>query len=282
MLANRWYQSRVSWPEAVETGRAPSSPAAIVRASAKALARGKADVAKQRIRELIPFWNSIAPRENEPGLADQVLHVANAIGDPQLAIALVEPLSIELMTPKMAARWSDLLTRYGLPWCAEVFERWTSHDERHYDHKPRTTWLASLPALSAPLCARGGDAATELVRRIARAQWTWLNARLDEPNMGLTSWSGGRVLKRDVRTAKNCLDDHEVAQPDHVMFLDQAEFRAQRRKDIKMAEWTTALDKFLRDTELPVLSALELVRCRTRTRSIRPKSSTRRSPSDGA
>jgi len=36
-----------------------------------------------------------------------------------------------------------------------------------------------LPALSAPLCTRGGDDAVELVRRIVRAQWTWLNARLD-------------------------------------------------------------------------------------------------------
>jgi hypothetical protein len=107
------------------------------------------------------------------------LHVANAIGDAQLATALVEPLSIEQMTPKMAARWNDLLTRYGLPWCAQVFERWTSRDERHYDYKPRTTWLASLPALSAPLCALGGEDAVEFVRRIARAQWTWLNARLD-------------------------------------------------------------------------------------------------------
>jgi len=37
------------------------------------------------------------------------------------------------------------------------------------------------------------------------------------------------------------------------MFLDQAEFRAQRRRDIRMANWEQALDKFLNDTELPVL-----------------------------
>jgi hypothetical protein len=38
------------------------------------------------------------------------------------------------------------------------------------------------------------------------------------------------------------------------MFLDQAEFRAQRRQDIRMRDWANALDKFLRDTELPVLA----------------------------
>jgi hypothetical protein len=39
------------------------------------------------------------------------------------------------------------------------------------------------------------------------------------------------------------------------MFLDQAEFRAQRRSDIRIADWEVALDKFLRDTELPVLAS---------------------------
>jgi hypothetical protein len=38
------------------------------------------------------------------------------------------------------------------------------------------------------------------------------------------------------------------------MFLDQADFRARRRQDIKMHDWTAFLDKFLRDTELPVLA----------------------------
>jgi hypothetical protein len=176
---DRWYHRAavLVWPRARTFAiRAKASPAWGIREIAKALARGTADVAKQRIRELIPFWHTVAPRENEPGLADQVLRVANAIGDAQLATALVEPLGIEQMTPKMAARWNDLLTRYGLPWCAQVFERWTSRDERHYDNKPRTTWLVSLPALSAPLCALGGEDAIELVRRIARAQWTWLLA----------------------------------------------------------------------------------------------------------
>jgi hypothetical protein len=73
--------------------------------------------------------------------------------------------------------------------------------------------------------------------------------------MGLTAWTGGRVLKRDVPTAKNYLDESEIDTLNRivVMFLDQAEFRAQRRQDIKMRDWTTFLDKFLRDTELPVL-----------------------------
>jgi hypothetical protein len=96
--------------------------------------------------------------------------------------------------------------------------------------------------------AATGLTAAEIVRR---------RANTEKPNMGLTSWTGGRVLKRDVSTAKNYLDVNEIDTLNRivVMFLDQAEFRAQRRRDIKMTDWETALDKFLRDTELPVLKS---------------------------
>ncbi len=95
--------------------------------------------------------------------------------------------------------------------------------------------------------AATGMTAAEIVRRRADAM---------QSNMGLTAWSGGRVLKRDVPTAKNYLDKREIDTLNRivVMFLDQAEFRAQRRQDIKMHDWTAFLDKFLRDTELPVLA----------------------------
>ncbi len=94
--------------------------------------------------------------------------------------------------------------------------------------------------------AATGMTAAEIVRRRADAT---------RPNMGLTAWTGGRVLKRDVATAKNYLDEREIDTLNRivVMFLDQAEFRAKRRQDIKMRDWTAFLDKFLRDTELPVL-----------------------------
>lgn len=95
--------------------------------------------------------------------------------------------------------------------------------------------------------AATGLTAAELVRRRADAE---------KPNMGLTAWSGGRVLKRDVGTAKNYLDVQEIDTLNRivVMFLDRAEFRAQRRRDLRMADWEIDLDKFLADTELPVLA----------------------------
>lgn len=94
--------------------------------------------------------------------------------------------------------------------------------------------------------AATGMTAAEIVRSRADA---------NQVNMGLTAWSGGRVLKRDVPTAKNYLTEKEIDTLNRivVMFLDQAEFRARRRQDIRMQDWTFFLDKFLSDTELPVL-----------------------------
>jgi len=94
--------------------------------------------------------------------------------------------------------------------------------------------------------AATGLSAAEIVKQRANAEL---------PNMGLTNWKGSRVLKTDVGTAKNYLDSHEIDTLNRitVMFLDQAEFRAQRRQTILMADWENFLDKFLADVELPVL-----------------------------
>ena len=94
--------------------------------------------------------------------------------------------------------------------------------------------------------AATGLTAAEIIRQRADAA---------KPNMGVNTWKGSRVLKQDVGTAKNYLDAREIDTLNRitVMFLDQAEFRAMRRQDIRLADWDGFLDKFLRDTELPVL-----------------------------
>lgn len=100
--------------------------------------------------------------------------------------------------------------------------------------------------------AATGLTAAEIIRRRADAE---------APNMGLMTWKGGRVLKRDVATAKNYLSAEEIDTLNRitVMFLDQAEFRAQRRKNIYISDWEAFLDKFLADTELPVLEGAGVV-----------------------
>lgn len=115
-----------------------------------------------------------------------------------------------------------------------------------YEEGTQTTQIFFATMQNKMHYAATGLTAAEIIKRRADAQ---------QANMGLTNWSGSRVLKRDVLIAKNYLNNSEIDTLNRitVMFLDQAEFRAQRRQDIRMVDWTAFLDKFLRDTELPVL-----------------------------
>lgn len=94
--------------------------------------------------------------------------------------------------------------------------------------------------------AATGMTAAEIVYRRADAE---------KADMGLTSYKGGRVRKGDVGVAKNYLHPKEIDTLNRitVMFLDMAEFRAERRANIHMADWDVFLTKFLADNELPVL-----------------------------
>jgi hypothetical protein len=78
------------------------------------------------------------------------------------------------------------------------------------------------------------------------------------PNMGLTSWKGTRVLKGDVKVAKNYLKEDEIKEPNRIvgMFLDYAEDQAQRRKQVFLKDWPERLDAFLSFNDREVLPGL--------------------------
>lgn len=76
------------------------------------------------------------------------------------------------------------------------------------------------------------------------------------PNMGLSTWQGGRVRKQDVIVAKNYLSHAEIETLDRivVMYLDYAEDQAQRRHTLSMGDWAEKLDAFLKFNEREVLT----------------------------
>ncbi|HTI71732.1 MAG TPA: virulence RhuM family protein [Candidatus Limnocylindria bacterium] len=80
----------------------------------------------------------------------------------------------------------------------------------------------------------------------------------NKPNMGLTAWKGAVDRKADVTVAKNYLNDTEISELNRVvvMFLDYAEDRARRRKQIFLNDWRTKLDEFLRFNERGVLPGM--------------------------
>ena len=77
-------------------------------------------------------------------------------------------------------------------------------------------------------------------------------------NMGLNSWTGERVTKKDVSVAKNYLNQDELNSLNRVvtMYLDYAESQAEKRQSMSMTEWAGKLDAFLQFNEHEVLSGM--------------------------
>lgn len=115
-----------------------------------------------------------------------------------------------------------------------------------YDSKSEAAQLFFKKVQNKMLWAVTGQTAPELIA-----------ARADPalPNMGLTTWAGGRVRKQDVTVAKNYLTREEIEALDRivVMYLDYAEDQAQRRRTLTMGDWEDKLDAFLQFNEREVL-----------------------------
>ncbi len=94
--------------------------------------------------------------------------------------------------------------------------------------------------------AAHGHTAAEIVSSRADAS---------QPNMGLTSWAGGKPRKADVEIAKNYLGHEEIDALNRIVtvYLEFAELQALNRKPMYMADWITKLDDFLRMSGREVL-----------------------------
>ncbi|WP_416056377.1 RhuM family protein [Stenotrophomonas maltophilia] len=71
----------------------------------------------------------------------------------------------------------------------------------------------------------------------------------------LTHWQGERIRKSDAVVSKNYLGQQELEQLNRLvtMFLDFAEDRAERRIEMRMADWLTQTDRFLDFNERAIL-----------------------------
>jgi hypothetical protein len=113
-----------------------------------------------------------------------------------------------------------------------------------YDNRSETAQLFFKKVQNKMLWAVTGQTAAELIADRADPA---------QPNMGLTSWAGGRVRKQDVTVAKNYLKQEEIESLDR-MYLDYAEDQAQRRRSLTMRDWEDKLDAFLQFNEREVLT----------------------------
>ena len=95
-----------------------------------------------------------------------------------------------------------------------------------------------------------GQTAAEIIKSRADAS---------KPNMGLTTWKNspeGKVLKSDVSVAKNYMTKREIKELERVVsiYLDFATNQAERQIPMRMADWVSKLDGFLKLNDYDILS----------------------------
>ena len=117
-----------------------------------------------------------------------------------------------------------------------------------YDKEAKTTKLFFKTVQNKLHYATHRHTAAELI--VARAD-------ANKEHMGLTYWENapdGKIVKSDVSIAKNYLSEDEMKFLERIvsLYLDYAEFQAERHIPMSMADWARRLDGFLEfnDTEI--------------------------------
>lgn len=117
-----------------------------------------------------------------------------------------------------------------------------------YDKTDKDTLFFYAETQNKLIYGTTGMTAAELILSRADSQ---------KPNMALTSWQGSIVRRKDIYTAKNYLTADEVDALNRLVtiFLESAEFRVKRRKDLTLAFWREEVNKLLLNHDVPLLSS---------------------------
>jgi hypothetical protein len=150
---DRWYHRAavLMWPrDRSYVVRAKVSPAWAVSELAALVKAGKTDEARERAKELLPFWRRTASQETSEAFVLRLLKVSASIGDAELALGLLSPLGPHRLGARATPAFVALVERYGLSWSQQVFSAWA--ENARYDTPP---WLSALPRLGEALWAGG-------------------------------------------------------------------------------------------------------------------------------
>jgi hypothetical protein len=116
-----------------------------------------------------------------------------------------------------------------------------------YDGKAETSQKFFAQVQNKMHWATHGHTAAELI---------YLRADAEKPNVGLTHFVGDEPRRADMTTAKNYLSEQELNQLNRLVssYLEFAELQAERGRLMKMADWSTKLDDFLRLSDYELLN----------------------------
>jgi hypothetical protein len=152
---DRWYRRAavVLWPRERDfLVRAEASPRAALGALAKRLRHGDIDEARRLAGTMLPVWKDVVAGEPGRKLFHRVLRLAEGLDDPDLATALLEPLSLGSLTSREAAAFGALVERYGEPWVDAILSQWSASERRWLSGEPDPLdWTRRLPSLCRAL-----------------------------------------------------------------------------------------------------------------------------------
>ena len=210
---DRWYRRAavVLWPRRHGFAlRAEASGGWAVAEVGKKLKSGDLAGARSLTGEILPFWESCANREKEPGFFLAVLRTAEQLGKPDLARSLLEPFELERLTPKAAPGLGALIDAYGQKWCRDLLNHWASGDKFDVPMQ-RPEWLAALPGLCKGLCEQDSAAGRKLAAWLVGEQWRWWTAQWKEGCELPDPCSSLEVLKADCEPFLGLLESSLVA-----------------------------------------------------------------------
>jgi len=218
---DRWYHRAavVLWPR--ERGfviRAEASASWAVGALQRALRTGDRDSAQRMAAEVQPFWARTVLAGRSAALFREVLEAAAGLDDPDLAAKLLEPFTLDLLSPKAAPRFLVLLERYGASWCCSRLAGWAPE----YLEEAQLAWLSSLPKLVRALVKRGGGDGLEVARWLVAERWHVVEAEARDAVRLLSPSLLSDVLARWNRPLLALLESAHLAEdPDlHAGMLD--------------------------------------------------------------
>jgi len=88
------------------------------------------------------------------------------------------------------------------------------------------------------------------------AELIYQRADASQENMGVTNYSGNKLLKRDIEVAKNYLKEDELVILNRMVtaYLEMAELQAMSQVAMNMSDWIERLDQFLTMTGRELLT----------------------------
>jgi hypothetical protein len=172
---DRWYHRAaiVLWPREREfVLRARASPSWALKDVLNTLRGREKEQARRKVDTLLPFWAQVARSWPEALMAD-ALRVADGVGEPGVASALLRPLPLETLDARTTPLFVPLLAQFGQRWSRETLSALSPSGA----DEARVKWLTRFPALCEALCGEG-ERPRALARWLVGWQWEWLQKKL--------------------------------------------------------------------------------------------------------